>query len=254
MEVDEFMRAMNAHEIMTFQKEENMERYKSVVVKKSGPTNGRYGFQLQDNITWVSCFLRRNQNPTFQAAIAAVQVGMEYVFDCERNNQGYLNIKGIQPPGYPTIIPEKLAGGPQPGFVQAPATPLQPIATTPPVLQPGVAPNPLAQGEMPAGLMPLPETAPGSSVASQPTEVRIPNANDREREKTNNITRQKAHDIAANLMVAIIEKGTLPEDVNKFVQWVVDMTRDIAVMIADSILEIPFDEGGIETPDENVKE
>jgi hypothetical protein len=232
MTTEEFLRIMNAKIFMIFLGG-NMERYKSVVRSKSVNGN-RYGFLLQDGVTWVSCFLRRGQNPQFQQAVQQVTQGQEYTFDCERNMKGFLNIKAILLPNYPAFIPEHLPGqqpmGQQQGAVSAPMGQppvMQPMAVPP--VQMGSTVNPLAQGEIPPPLQ-------GPADATVPVDVPVI---DREKVKNVNITMQKAHDIAANIMIAIIAKATLPteeETLNHFMTYVVDKVCEMGNIIADSIL------------------
>ena len=208
-----------------------MERYKSIV-KSVVISGARHAFLLSDGTTWVSVFLRKEQKPEFQQAIRGVGQGQEYIFDCFRNERNFLNVIAIQHPTWPAPIPAKdvIAGAPaqvsgpppMPGPVTAPPVPqpaatLQPINAPPPAaVAPPPLPPPQAAPESPAPvtLGPPPEALAGDQPPTELTEPSEISLKDRL------IARQNATLPAANLLCTIIEKGTLPEDVESFITWV----------------------------------
>ena len=234
-----------------------MERYKSIV-KSVVISGARHAFLLNDGITWLSVFLRRDQKPEFQQAVRGVSQGQEYIFDCIRNERNFLNIVAIQHPTWPTPIPAKdvQSGAPAqppsaappppiPGPVAAPPVPVAPIepisGIRPAVYPPPPLPPPSPQAEIPATVTLGPpaaypagdQGAPAVTEITEATEISV---------KDRLIARENAANATATILSAIIEKGQLPEDVESFITWVGVKFVQLQDVIASNTLKIQSEE------------
>ena len=259
MELTQFLELWNCEIIMEFSKEENMERYKSIV-KSVVVSGARHAFLLNDGITWLSVFLRRDQKPEFQQAVRGVSQGQEYIFDCVRNERNFLNIVAIQHPTWPTPIPAKdvqpgapaqappAAPPPMPGPTTAQPAPqpvaqvLAPIQTSPPspAAVPPLPPVP-PQAESPAMVTLGPSAAypagdQGAPPITELTEAAEVSVKDRL------IARENAANATATILSAIIEKGQLPEDVESFITWVGVKFVQLQDVIASNTLKVQSEE------------
>jgi hypothetical protein len=259
MELTRFLELWDCEIILeVFSKGGNMERYQSIVkfIKVAG---ARHAFLLSDGQTWVSVFLRKEQRPEFQQAVRGITSGQEYIFDCERNERGFLNIFAVQHVSWPTPIYAK-------DMTAAP--PLQPSGFMPPPV-----PQPFPQAQAPAlALQPTPISAPGQAVQPPPvpppqvvvvspaapppaptvvaepalppiTNIPEPAESGELPLKERLILRENAANNATNLLCAIITKGDLPENIEEFIKWVEQKFIQLQDLISDNTAkpdDIPF--------------